>query len=83
MVRRTLFWKYVALFVAVTSSALVINGLVDVWFTVRDHRAALFRIQKEQAVSAASKITQFIREIEGSARLDDPLVVGDGGTRAA
>jgi signal transduction histidine kinase/CheY-like chemotaxis protein len=64
-VRRTLFWKYVALFVAVTSSALVINGLVDVWFTVRDHRAALFRIQKEQAVSAASKITQFIREIEG------------------
>ena len=65
MVRRTLFWKYVALFVAVTSSALVINGLVDVWFTVRDHRAALFRIQKEQAVSAASKITQFIREIEG------------------
>ena len=65
MVRRTLFWKYVALFVAVTSSALVINGLVDVWFTVREHRAALFRIQKEQAVSAASKITQFIREIEG------------------
>jgi signal transduction histidine kinase/CheY-like chemotaxis protein len=65
MVRRTLFWKYVALFVAVTSSALVINGLVDVWFTFRDHRAALFRIQKEQAVSAASKITQFIREIEG------------------
>ena len=63
--RRTLFWKYVALFVAVTSSALVINGLVDVWFTVRDHRAALFRIQKEQAISAASKITQFIREIEG------------------
>ena len=65
MMRRTLFWKYVALFVAVTSSALVINGLVDVWFTVRDHRAALFRIQKEQAISAASKITQFIREIEG------------------
>ena len=65
MVRRTLFWKYVALFLAVTSSALIINGVVDVWFTVRDHRAALFRIQKEQAISAASKITQFIREIEG------------------
>ena len=64
-VRRTLFWKYVTLFAAVTSTALIINGLVDVWFTVRDHRAALFRIQKEQAVSAASKITQFIREIEG------------------
>jgi hypothetical protein len=42
-----------------------INGLVDIWFTFRDHRAALFRFQKEQAVSAASKITQFIKEIEG------------------
>ena len=65
VVRRTLFWKYVVLFVVVTSSSLIINGLVDIWFTVRDHRTALFRIQKEQAVSAASKITQFIREIEG------------------
>src|SRR5262245_39575307 len=64
-VRRTLFWKYVILFVVVTSSSLVINALVDIWFTFRDHRAVLFRIQKEQAVSAASKITQFIREIEG------------------
>jgi signal transduction histidine kinase/CheY-like chemotaxis protein len=63
-VRRTLFWKYVVLFTLVTSAALVIDGLVDIWFTVRDYRAALYRIQKEQAVSAASKITQFISEIE-------------------
>jgi signal transduction histidine kinase/CheY-like chemotaxis protein len=63
-VRQTLFWKYVVIFTLVTSSALVIDGLVDIWFTFRDHRSALFRIQKEQAVSAASKITQFIREIE-------------------
>jgi len=63
-VRQTLFWKYVVLFTLVTSAALVIDGLVDVWFTFRDHRAALFRIQKEQAISAASKITEFIREIE-------------------
>ena len=64
-VRRTLFWKYVILFVAVTSSSLIINALVEIWFTFRDHRAVLFRIQKVQAVSAASKITQFIKEIEG------------------
>src|SRR5262245_46497496 len=63
-VRPTLFWKYVVLFTLVTSAALVIDGLVDIWFTFRDHRAALFRIQKEQASSAASKITEFIREIE-------------------
>ncbi len=63
-VRPTLFWKYVVLFTLVTSAALVIDGLVDIWFTFRDHRSALFRIQKEQAISAASKITEFIREIE-------------------
>ena len=62
--RRTLFWKYVVLFTLVTSVALVIDGLVDIWFTFRDHRAALVRIQKEQAISAASKITEFIEEIE-------------------
>lgn len=63
-VRQTLFWKYVVLFTLVTSAALVVDGLVDVWFTFRDHRATLVRIQREQAVSAASRITQFIREIE-------------------
>jgi len=63
-VRRTLFWKYVVLFTLVTSAALVIDGLVDIWFTVRDHRATLVRIQREQAISAASKITEFISEIE-------------------
>jgi signal transduction histidine kinase/CheY-like chemotaxis protein len=63
-VRQTLFWKYVVLFTFVTGAALVIDGVVDIWFTFRDHRAALFRVQKEQAISAASKITQFIHEIE-------------------
>jgi signal transduction histidine kinase/CheY-like chemotaxis protein len=62
--RRTLFWKYVVIFIIVTGSALVIDGLVDIWFTAREHRAALFRVQKEQAISAASRITQFVREIE-------------------
>ena len=65
LMRRTLFWRYVVLFAVVTSSALVMNGLVDIWFEYRDHRAALLRIQKEQATSAAAKITQFIKEIEG------------------
>jgi signal transduction histidine kinase/CheY-like chemotaxis protein len=63
-VRRTLFWKYVVLFTLVTSAAFVLDGLVDIWLTYRDHRATLVRIQREQAASAASKITQFIREIE-------------------
>jgi signal transduction histidine kinase/CheY-like chemotaxis protein len=64
LVHGTLFWKYVTLFVAVMSSALITNSLIEAWFTYQEHRAALIRIQKEQATSAAGRITQFIKEIE-------------------
>ena len=82
-VRQTLFWKYVVLFVAVTSAALIINGLVDIWFTVRDHRAALFRIQKEQADLRGLQDHPVHQGDRGSARLDHPPVLGDCGDRAA
>jgi signal transduction histidine kinase/CheY-like chemotaxis protein len=65
LVRGTLYWKYVVLFVAVTGSALITNSLVDIWFTYQEHRAVLIRAQNEQAGAAAAKITQFIKEIEG------------------
>lgn len=65
LVRGTLFWKYVVLFVAVTGSALITNSLVEIWFTYQEHRAVLFRAQNEQARAAAAKISQFIMEIEG------------------
>ena len=61
----TLFRKYVSLFLAVVTVALVSNGLFQAWLAAEEHRAQLIRIQQEQADSAASKITQFIREIEG------------------
>ena len=61
-----LFWKYVALFVAVMSTALITNSLIEIWFTYQEHRAALVRLQREQADSAATKISQFIREIESN-----------------
>ena len=61
-----LFWKYVALFVAVMSTALIANSLIEIWFTYQEHRAALVLLQREQADSAAAKISQFIREIESN-----------------
>ena len=65
LVQGPLFWKYFILFVALMSTALLASGLIDIWLTYRDHRVVLIRIQKEQAGAAASKITQFIKEIEG------------------
>src|SRR6201993_4939499 len=59
-----LFTKYVALFVAVVAVALASNGIFEVFFYYREHKAALIRIQHEQAEAAAAKISQFIKEIE-------------------
>ncbi|OKO88597.1 ATPase [Bradyrhizobium sp. NAS80.1] len=63
-VRTRLFTKYVALFVAVVAIALLANGLFEVLFYYREHKAALIRVQHEQAEAAAAKISQFVKEIE-------------------
>ena len=62
--RNRLFTKYVALFMAVVSLALLANGIFDVFFYYREHKAALIRIQREQAEAAAAKISQFMAEIQ-------------------
>ncbi len=63
-IRSRLFIKYVALFVAVVAVALLSNGIFEVFFYYREHKASLIRIQHEQAEAAAAKIGQFIKEIE-------------------
>jgi signal transduction histidine kinase len=63
--RGRLFRKYVALFVLVVMVALLTNGLFEIWFSYQEHKASLVRIQREQAIAAADKIGQFMKEIEG------------------
>ena len=62
--RSRLFLKYAGLFVAVVCVALVTNGLFEIWVSYQQHKDALIQIQREQAESAATKIGQFIKEIE-------------------
>jgi signal transduction histidine kinase len=64
IVRSRLFLKYVALFVAVVSLALLANGAFDIYFSYQEQKASLIRIEREQAEAAAGKIGQFIAEIE-------------------
>jgi signal transduction histidine kinase len=64
-VRGRLFRKYALLFAGIVSAALVANGLLDIWFSYREQKALLIRIQREQADAAAAKISQFVKEIEG------------------
>jgi signal transduction histidine kinase/FixJ family two-component response regulator len=59
-----LFRKYAAIFVAVVCAALVANGIFEVWFSYQEQRSLLARIQQEQAKAVASRISQFIGEIE-------------------
>lgn len=63
--RGRLFRKYAAMFVAVVSLALAVNGLSDIWFSYKELKALLIRMQRSQAEAAAEKITQFLKEIEG------------------
>ena len=63
IVRSRLFIKYVALLVAVVVLALLANGAFEIWFSYQEHKASLISIQREQAEGAASKIEQFITEI--------------------
>src|SRR5260370_31818128 len=67
-IRSRLFAKYVALFVAVVGVALASNGMFEVFFYYREHKPALIRIQHDQAVAAAAKISPFIQRMRTTLR---------------
>ena len=68
-----LFRKYAAIFVGTVCLALVTNGAFDMWFSYQEQRALLVQIQRGQAESAASKISQFVDEIEAQMAWVTPL----------
>ena len=59
-----LFRKYAVLFVTLVSGALLANGLLEIYFSFQENKAALANIQSEKALAAASKIEQFVNETE-------------------
>ena len=62
--RGKLFRKYVVLFVAVVTGALLANGIVEIYFSYLENKAALVALQQEKAQAAAARIETFVREIE-------------------
>ena len=63
--RGKLFRKYLLFFAGIVATALIANGLLDIWFAYREQRALLVRVRREQADAAAAKISQFVKAIEG------------------
>jgi hypothetical protein len=62
--RGSLFAKYAIPLVVLVSGALVVSGLVEIYFSYQENKTALSRIQHEKAVAAAIRIDQFVRELE-------------------
>ncbi|MDO8479108.1 MAG: GAF domain-containing protein [Candidatus Rokubacteria bacterium] len=62
--RGSLFRKYAVLFVVLVSGALVASGATEVYFSYQESKQALVTLQREKALGAASRIEQFIQEVE-------------------
>src|SRR5215471_6718975 len=62
--RRRLFAKYASALVGLVSLVLMVNGLLNVWFSYGEARDAAVRLQREKADAAAQRIDEFIGEIE-------------------
>ena len=65
------------MFVAIVSLALAINGVSDIWFSYHEQQNLLFRVQREQAKSAADKIGQFLNEITAGLAWETQLSLSD------
>jgi signal transduction histidine kinase len=63
--RARLFRKYAALFVALVSAALLASGAIEIYFSYQENKDALLALQREKAAAAATRIEQFVREIQG------------------
>jgi signal transduction histidine kinase len=63
--RGRLFWKYVIVIVLLVGGALLASGLVEIYFSYQENKAALVALQREKALGAASRIEVFIKGIEG------------------
>src|SRR6516164_6448347 len=68
-----LFRKYAAIFVGAVCLALLTNGAFEMWFSYQELKALLVQVQRGQAESAASRISQFVEEIEAQIAWVTPL----------
>jgi signal transduction histidine kinase len=62
--RGSLFRKYVVLLLILVSVTLLASGMIQIWFSYQEHRTSLVHVQHEQAKAAASRIGEYIKEIQ-------------------
>jgi signal transduction histidine kinase len=62
--RASLSRKYVVVLLTLVSGALVTSGLIEIYFSYQENKAALGKIQHEMAAAAAARIEEFIEQVE-------------------
>jgi signal transduction histidine kinase/HAMP domain-containing protein len=62
--RGRLFRKYLLLILTLVTGALLTSGAISVYFSYQEIKIALSNLQREKAVAAASRIEQYIHQIE-------------------
>ena len=78
--RGNLFRKYLVLIMALVGGALLASSALHLYRSYQESQASLLRFQREKALTAASKIEEFITEIQRQIRLtgQSPWVAGAG-----
>jgi signal transduction histidine kinase/HAMP domain-containing protein len=59
-----LFRRYLLLILTLVTGALLASGAISVYFSYQDNKAAVASLQHEKALAAASRIEQYIQQIE-------------------
>ena len=62
--RGRLFRKYFLLILALVCGVLLVSGGIGLYFSYQENKSALASLQQEKAVAAASRIEDFVRQIE-------------------
>ena len=62
--RWRLFTKYAAFIIALVSAALLASGVTSLYFSYRENQDHLIMLQREKALAAATRIEQYINDIE-------------------
>jgi signal transduction histidine kinase len=66
--RGRLFRKYAAVLILLVGGVLLLSSVVNLYFSYRQTKAALVRLERQQALAAASRIEQFVTGIERQVR---------------
>ena len=64
MHRGRLFRKYLFLILSLVTGALLASGAISVYFSYQENKEALASLQHEKALAAASRIEQYIGQVE-------------------